>query len=472
MARTSSTHESVIDGLDRAITFAFATLDETSRSNGLERLRGLASETREAVRRHPLGLLELGKKSHPSNFALGLVSGVMNGLQSAVLNNVAPKVPDLNREWVDFPNVLSAADLGNFHYQMAGDLISISRKILHQVDSSFPVEAKQFISLAQFDAVVRVALKHMAAKEKFPIHVPSLVEILHSNFLDSISAGRLLAPSQEELESFIRSYCAKAEQQHLKVIEQEFEARMIQQLLPKAMDISIPLDKYYCWGALCLQAPSSRELLWRYAELNRGLVIKDSKFRCNDDLDAPQALSAENFTNWCELMIPRPLIFGRDQIYFNTDRSDIEINGMLIQKYGVMAISYAIPLNNVEELIVRFGVFLLNARRAYCRVTSSTFLKEEAEALKRIGTKADGLSSRGRVVLHDKSSVLAQLCALMDFEMQHNPEFAASANKAKILTIQERLSCAGFAYSTESIRKACESRRTTLKRIKEYLIAL
>lgn len=472
MARTSPTHESVINELDRAMTFAFIVVSEMARGQDLMRLRKLANETKDEVRNHPLGLLELGKKSHPSLFAVGLVSGVMNTLQSAVIKKMAPELPDLSLEWINLPPLLSAADLEHFHHRGFTDLVSISEKILNQVDSSFPAEAKPFISLAQFDAVSRAVLPRVPTKEKLPIHIPSLVGVLHANFLNSITAGRSPSLKQEEQEHFVQSYCEKSCREHFEVVKNTFQIRMVQRLFPKAVDISIPLGKYYCWGALCAPAPSARELLRIYSALNRAQTVSDSKFRPKDDEKTPKSLSSNAFIRFTEEFIPHPLNSGRGQIYFDTDRSDIKINGLSIQKHGVMAISYAAPLTDIEHWTTRFGVFLLHARRTYCRATRGTFLTEEADALMRISAKADELKGGNRVLLHDKSSVLAHLCALMDLEMQQDPEFSALSSKAKVITISDWLSSAGFTYSIESIRKSCEKRSAVQQRIQDYLSGL
>lgn len=473
MARTSPTHESVINGLDSAMTFAFALLGEMAREHGLVRLRELAEETREAVREHSLGLLELGKKSHTSDFASGLVSSVINRLQSAVVKKKVPELPDLNSEWIDLSRILSAAHLELFHQSGFKDLVSISGKILHQVDSTFPKEAKPFISVAQFDAVGRAVLVGAPSKEKWPIHIPSLIGGLHTNFLDSITAGRSPILTQEELEHLVQRYCAKVEQEYLEVIRQIFVVRMVQRLFPKAVNISIPLEKYYRWGALCKRVPSARELLLMYSALNRAQAVSDSKFRPRDDeKEEPEMLSADVFIHWCEGEIPRPLIFRWGQIFFDTDRSDIKINGLNIQKHGVMAISYAEPMPGIEELATRFGVFLLNARRAYCRATGGIFRSEEVETLKRVQKKADELSREGRALLHDKSSVLGVLCALMDLEMQQDPNFATRPNKVRIIEIHDRMRSAGFTLSCESIRKSCAKGDFMQKSIQEFLMRL
>ena len=455
------------------MTFSFVLAGEMARGEDLMRLCKLASETRDAVRKHPLGLLELGKKSHPSYFAVGLVSRVMNGLQSAVINKMPPGLPDLSLDWIYLPPILSAEHLERFHQCGFNDLVSISDKILHQVDSAFPAEAKPYISLAQFGAVARVVLSRVSTKENLPIHIPSLVGGLHANFLDSITAGRSPIITQKEQEHFVKKYCAKAELEHIEVVRNIFQVRMVQQLLAKAVDISIPLDKYYCWGALCMPAPSARELLSIYSALNRAQAVSDSKFRPKDDKKAPKPIPAKAFIRWREEMVPRPLTVARHgQIYFDTDRGDIKINGLSIQKHGVMTISYAAPLTNIEKLTTRFGVFLLNARHTYCRATRGTLLNEEVEALTRISAKADELDGGDRVLLHDKSSVLAHLCALMDLEMQQNPELANLSSKAKVITISDWLSSAGFTYSIESIRKSCENRNSVQERIQEYLSGL
>ncbi|WP_160310739.1 hypothetical protein, partial [Delftia tsuruhatensis] len=184
----------------------------------------------------------------------------------------------------------------------------------------------------------------------------------------------------------------------------------------------------------------------------------------------PESLSPDYFIRNFEELIPRPLInSGRGQIYFDTDSSDIKINGFSIQKHGMMAISYAAPLTDIEYWTTRFGVFLLHARRAYCRATRGTFLNEEADALTRISAKADEMKGGNRVLLHDKSSVLAYLCALMYLEMEQDPKFSAISSKFKVITISDWLSSAGFTYSIESIRKSCEKRNAVRQRIQDYL---
>lgn len=463
-------HESVINELDRAMTFSFIVINEMARGQDLMRLHKIANKTKDEVKKHPLVLLELGKKSHPSLFAVGLVSGVMNKLQSAVINKMAPELPDLSLEWINLPPILSAADLDDFHHRGFSDFVLISKKILNQVNSSFPAEAKPFISLAQFDAVARVVLPSVPIKEKLPIHIPSLVEGLHANFLNSVTTGRSPILKQEEQEHFVQSYCEKARREHLEVVINTFQVRMVRKFFPNAVDISIPLGKYYCWGALCAPAPSARELLSVYSALNRAQAISDSKFRPKDYEKLPESLSPDDFIRNVEELIPRPLInSGRGQIYFDTDSSDIKINGFSIQKHGMMAISYAAPLTDIEHWTTRFGVFLLHARRAYCRATRGTFLDEEADALTRISAKADEVEGGNRVLLHDKSSVLAYLCALMYLEMEQDPNFSAISSKVKVITISDWLSSAGFTYSIESIRKSCEKRNAVRQHIQDYL---
>lgn len=472
MGRTSPTHESVIDELDCVMTFSFVLAGERARGEDLMRLRKLASETRDALNMHPLSLLGLGNKSHPSYSSVGLVSGVMNTLQSAVINKMAPELPDLSLDWIGFPPILSTEDLERFHQCGFNDLVSISEKILHQVDSKFPAEAKPYISLKQFEAVARRVLARSSIQENLPIHIPSLVGGLHANFLDSITAGRSPFLTQEEQEHLVKKYCVKAEWEHLEVVRDIFQVNMVKKMFAKAVDISIPLDKYYCWGALCVQACSAQEFLKIYSALNRSQAVSDSKFRPKENGESEKPIPAQNFIRWSEKTVPRPRNSRRSQIYFDTDRSDIKFNGLSIQKHGVMAISYATPLTDIEELTTRFGVFLLNARRTYCRATRGKFLNEEAEALTRISAKADELDGGGRVLLHDKSSVLAHLCALMDLEMQLDPELSNLSSKAKVITISDWLSRAGFTYSMESIRKSCEKRTAVQERIQDYLSGL
>jgi len=60
-----------------------------------------------------------------------------------------------------------------------------------------------------------------------------------------------------------------------------------------------------------------------------------------------------------------------------------------------------------------------------------------------------------RNVLHDQSSVLGHLCALMDLEMRRDPVHAQLSKKARMLTIKDWVQKAGFDYGHESIRKSC-----------------
>lgn len=466
MPRTSVEHESILDEMDRALVFAFALRDEMRREPALITLRELPEQAREAASRHPVGLLQLHKPDR-FGFATQLVCRVMNGLQRAVTDQAPPKPPDLNLEWVNVQPNLSGADLDRAHEEGAEYLAHIAAEIVEQVDSGFPAEAKPFVSVAQFEAVSRRVLANMSIDSKTPIHIPSLVGLLHKNFLERVP-GRQPLPFEE----LLTRYCKSAEQEHLAAVEMIFVTRTIQHLLPKAGGISIPLAKHYNWASLSWFLPSPSFLLDMYASLNVSQAVVDSKFKPQVGGAALKPYSANDFLSLFREMTPHPLPKGGTQRYFDTDRYDIRIDGRALQNHVVMAIPYTEPMPDIEKATTHFGVYMLNNRLKYCRATRTQFSKEEGETLARIRGKGNSLTRLTRVLLHDKSSVLGCLCALMTLEMQLDAEFAGMSSKARALTIGEWLLKAGFEYSHESIRKSCEGMERTVEIVQNHLRGL
>lgn len=466
MPKTSDENESVLDELDRTLVFAFALRVEMGREPALIKLRELAEQAREAARHHPVGLRRLGK-SDQFGFAPELVSRVMNGLQTAVADQAPPAPPDLDQKWAYMPPALSGAELDLAHEDGIEYLARIAAEIVEQVDSGFPAEAKPFISAAQFEAVSRRVLANTSTASAVPIHIPSLVGLLHTNFLDRVAGRPPLA-----FRELLARYCESAVREHLAAVEESFVTRTIQHLLPEAGGISIPLAEHYNWASLCWLFPSARVLLDVYASLNVSQAVVDSKFKPPAGADAFKPLPAQDFLSLCRNMTPSPLRKGGTQRYFDTDRCDIRIDGRALQKHAMMAISYTEPLPDIEEATTRFGVYLLNNRRNYCRATRTRFSKEEGETLARIGGKADSLGRLPRVLLHDKSSVLGRLCSLMALEMQLDARFEGLSSKARALTIGEWLLEAGFEYSNESIRKSCEGLGRTVDIVQSHLQGL
>lgn len=446
MPRTEQEHELVIDVLDDLLTFSYAYESEVVAGPALARLAALAREvvSQLAQGRNTL-LFQDGREQESA------VIQVMNLLKAARAAEFPREKATFADAWMNKPPVLAGMELRVVHATRLRDLQVLLGGVVRRLDA-YPEEGKPFISREQVREALLATFPTIAACADLPIHVDTFVALVHQRFLAGLAAD----PTVVAWDVIVEEYTHRAERALPDMLRKTFLDDMVDQLLPAAKDLEIGIDRHYPWGALWREPLSAKELLREYARLNLSRAVADKKFDASrSNVDVPR--HAFEFLHSCGARL-RPAHLGdaaARQLYFNTDATEIRIGGKPVQKHAVMAIPYDIPVQDVEEKVGRFSTYILHHRRRYCAIGRQRLAGEENAAARRLDQEAMLQRKVQRTVLHDTSSVLGHLCALMWLQRRRSAGCPPMAIKEHHITIQEAVRKAGFTYGMESVRKAC-----------------
>jgi hypothetical protein len=460
VGRTTAEHERVIDALDDLITFCYAYEGEISAKGDLGRLQALAAEVHHSLAKN-LNIYRLLQPREKES----IIISVMNGLQSAIHNKATPEEVDFGLAWANKPSVLTVLFLSKVHNEQFSDILQFMTDVLGRLNTSFPPEAKQFITLQQVMATVQAMLRIKQESFAAPIHVDTLSGLLHQYFLMELTLSDPASADPRRWQKMTQKYMEQAAGKLVEMVEAAFVTAMIRKLFPSAQKLHISIDRYYPWGALWKLPMAGKDLLDLYAGLNLSGAVADKKFNCQSVESTKNSVPAAEFFRWVVDNCPRATESSRataNQIYLDTDRVDIRIDGKSIQKYAVMAIRYDKPLRSVEKYLMHFGVYLHTQRQRHCANGQEPRSNDEFAMAQQLAVDAISQRKATRTVLHDKSSVLGHICALTYLQMNRDPHYADALNKVRIPDIVKLVKTAGFEFTEDSIRKACSKRDTQL----------
>ena len=358
--------------------------------------------------------------------------------------------------WDGLPAGLSGLALRRIHARQGGQLVGLLAVLVDRLDSAFPSEAKPFVTREQVAAILRALQRGRSAHFKGPIHVEILGGLVHQEFLAALDRGEAPLAAPGRAQELAHKYVSLAESSFVEMVKAYFVETMVTKLYPRARQLRLTIDRAYSWGALWRQPLAARDCLDLYMGLNLSGAIRDAK--CREAPVPGTGVPGVEFICWGIAAVPRPTGPDKNEtarLFFKSDDSDLRINGKLLQKHAVMVVRYDRPLHDVELALRHFRNYLAHQRKGYC-VDAGEVLNAEEAALERL-RGADMLNDAKvvRSVLHDKSSILGHLCALMDLEMQRDSAYAQLSKKARMLTIGQWVNEAGFAFSGESVRKSC-----------------
>ena len=459
MGRTTAEHERVIDALDDLITFCYAYEGEIGAKDDLGRLQALAAEVYSSLKQKPTLSRLLQQREKES-----IVVSVMNGLQAAIRNKAPPEEVDFGLAWANKPSVFTGLFLNKVHIEQDSDILQFVTDVLGRLNTAFPPEAKQFITLQQVTATVRAMLRIKQETFAAPIHVDTLSGLLHQYFLMGLTLSDPASAGPLRWQKMTQKYMEQAAGKLVEMVEAAFVTAMIRELFPSAQKLHISIDRYYPWGALWKLPMAGKDLLDLYTRLNLSGAVADKKFK-RQSVESTKSAPAAKFIRWVADNCPRATESSRataNQIYFDTDRVDIRIDGKPIQKHAVMAIRYDKPLRSVENYLKHFGAYLQTHRQRHCANGQEPRSNDEFAMAQQLAVDAISQRKATRTVLHDKSSVLGHICALTYLQMNRDPDYADLLNKQKIPTIEKLVETAGFEFKVDSIRKACGKRDTQL----------
>ncbi|WKN21102.1 hypothetical protein [Azotobacter vinelandii] len=465
MGRTTAEHERVIDVLDDLVAFGYAYEGESVANGHLGRLKALADEVISELRKGPNVVTFL--EPHEQEYA---IIGVMNRLKAAICDDALPEEVDFNRAWANKPSVLTGHFLQKVHTEQASGLRKLVAAVIDRLDTAFPPEAKQFITREQVKASVLAMMQNMPSFT-VPIHVDTLAGLLHQHFLMVLEVDEPPLGNPRRWQAMTEEYMRQAEGKLLEMVKEAFVTSMVRQLFSRAKDLHISIDRYYPWGALWKEPMQGEELLHLYARLNLSGAVVDAKFKQDTAERSDAGVPAGEFIRWGAAKCPRAIKSSRVpyQIYFNTDDVDICIDGKVIQKHAVMSIRYDKPLQDVEKHLRHFGMYLLTQRKRHCANGQEPLSAEEDAMARRIEVDIVGRRKASRAVLHDKSSLLGHICALISLQLQRNPLYAGKMKKVQMLEIHDLVRKAGFKYGEESIRKACDKQDKVMEELRLHL---
>lgn len=464
LGRTTTEHERLLDHFDDLLALDYLYESEFAKNPDLGRLKALA-------------LMVAGEVHLPENAPLfpdqrakrlGIIQ-VMNGLQCACRMKAPPPITAFDAAWDGLPAVLNGRALQLIHSKQEELLADMFSVLVARLDASFPSETKPFVTREQVAAMLRSLRGNRLTDFAGPIQVDIFNGLAHQEFLAALDRGTVPLSAPDSAQILAREYVRQAERSFVKMVNDSFIETMVANHYPHARrlreygQLRLTIDRVYPWGALWQQPLAAREALNLYARLNLSGAFLDAKFRAAGAPGA--AIPSAEFIRWAVHMIPRPAEPDREaaaRLFFASDNTELRFDGKLLQKHAVIAVRYDRPLPDVEATLRRFRNYLISQRKRYC-ADGGEALNEDEIALSRL-RDADLLNNFRAVrnVLHDKSSVLGHLCALMDLEMQRDPEYAHESKKARILIIGGWVREAGFAYGYESIRKSCSRSPTEI----------
>lgn len=465
VGRTTTEHELVIDVLDDLITFAYAWEGQLAVNDDLSRLRELIDVIR--------GAIDVDRSTFPwieDSAALHVVIRVMNGLQAGARSGCLPDGPEFDAEWLNKPRVLSSLSLQMANEGYSDEIEHLIGLVLETLEREFMEEVKPFVTRQQVSAVVRKAAKSIPAITAVPIHADTVANIVHQFFLKRLSMSTSVQRETARHGSLAKLYTRQARGVLVRMVEEAFVARMVRELYPRAKDFQIEIDRYYPWGAFCIGPTDPLELLRLYADLNAAGILEDAKFVSR----APppgQPLSADGIIRWGMGYCPRatsPTRSTGPQIYFDTDDAEILINGKRIQKRLVMALRYDQPVPDIQGKLRHYAQYL-SRRGGRHRATDADHAPTAGKATGQLTSQALRERKPERSVLHDKSSVLLHICALMSLSLERSGVAQEMSRKKQHLTILETITQAGFRFSADSVRKACDRRGNEITKVKRML---
>jgi len=470
LGRTSAAHEHIVDILDDWLAFGYLYESELAANPDLLRLRDLAAEvTREVC-------LPANVELFPHELARRrVVCQVMNRLQQACRMNGTRPVAPAGAAWDALDPHLTVRNLRQIHMAQTEQLATLLEALVERIDATFPFEAKPFVTRAQVVATLRVLLRRAPADYTGPLHVDLLVALAHQEFLAALDRAEIPLPTGRA-HALVLEYVSLAERAFADMARDVFVDGIVARLRPRAHRLQFSIDRCYPWGALWRQPPGAHECLALYARLNLAGALRDVKY-CGApsvgtaaETDGFIFSGAEDFMSEGRNSIPRLADPDDEKItrfYFTSDDTELRINNKTVQKHALMAVRYDRPLSDIKGALLAFETYLIRQRTSYCARAGEALNAEESALARRRRAELADDAKPARAVLHDKSSVLAHVCTLMELEMQRDPKYMHTPKKTRLLTIAEWIREAGFKYGSESIRKSCARGPATIAALRK-----
>jgi hypothetical protein len=466
MGRTSREQDLIIDLLDDLMTFAFVYEGELRPGTHVPDLEALGRSV--AAHLEKRATFPLFKTPEERRIAVFIV---LNRLQQEASSPALPERKDVERAWVHSAPNLTTDSLRADHARCGAALLQLVEATVGRLAAD-PAEARGFMTREQVRGTLLATLPAVPACAACPIHLQSLVVLVHQNFLEAFGgpSGRVARNWRDVVNQYMDLALRALEERAKQVVIDG----LVLKHLPAARKLKIGIGRFYSWATVWDRPVAGEDLLVAYASLNASGALRDKKFRNKPEHGAEPSLGFEFIRSWAArrpCLLPQ---FGGSaaRIFFNTDDVDIRIEGRAIQKHALMAMRYDEPLGELNEVVGRFRTYLLSQRRKYCAASRQPLQVEEHAAIQRRTQEAMVGRKTNRSLLHDKSSVLSHLCVLLWVQRQRNLQYEGKSAKAHHRSILEMVQDAGFEFSYESVRKACAINRELPARLREDLARL
>jgi hypothetical protein len=455
MPRVADTENAVLYAFDRLLSFVYAYAAEEAHATELATLRSWATQLQARV--HDSGVIFAFLVSDPQQAVNSAVTSTLNTLWQRVRKGTPPPEVDFAQVWLNKPPVLSGADLEHAHRTRVGDIEAVIRTLRHRMDHAFPPEAKPYVTSKQIGAILR----HLKGGGTVPIHIPTLGRLMEQAFLREANPAPGEPLEAIDVPQIATRYIVEAENAFVRMVCDQFIQEGMDTLYPAARQLTMPLDRVLPWGALWQPPPSSTELLKVYVRLNQSTAIADSKFRASSCRLAVEPFSDLAFLQWVDANVPEPQSTHPSHAsFYSAATASIQIDDRRLVDQAVMTARYDLPVIDLKENIRYFTHYLLHQRQRYCREVGIALAPSERDLLGQLAATRHTKPFSERYVLHDKSSILGQLVGIMDAELTRSAP-PGMLRKEIHSEIMARVNEAGFAFSLESIRKACDRNAAT-----------
>lgn len=450
MPRASDADNAAIDGFDALLTFAYAYAAEDAHASALGQIRYWASQLKDRV--HQSDVAFAFWVSSPTQAVNSAVTSVLNTLFQAVRDGAMRPPVNSALAWLNKPLVLTGADLGHAHRTQRKDIETVFVALRSRLDHAFPPEAKPYVTAEQVGAVLR----HLEVNVTVPIHVETAASLMERALRRDMSSGHDQGSRAANITQLVERYVGEAERALVQLVRDQFIHEATEALYPAACRLKVSLDNVFPWGALWRRPLSGVELLQLYAGLNRSRAITDRKFRDTEAVSGILPVDAEAFRRWILAEVPIPQSMRPSNVLFrSTAMAAIQIDGERLVDTAVMTARYDRPLQGLKQNFGYFTNYVVTQRQRYCNEVGIAPEPSELALMAQLKAKHKAASSIERRILHDKSSVLGHIVGIMDADLTHAAR-TPNLRKVSRAEIFKRVRDAGFDFSLESIRKACD----------------
>ncbi|SDR51261.1 hypothetical protein SAMN05443245_6877 [Paraburkholderia fungorum] len=228
-----------------------------------------------------------------------------------------------------------------------------------KLERVIPEEMKPFTTNRQVLAFVMRFANEQVGAFRSPRHLSSLANAIHTAFIHCHTNQCSIANVELARRNAIEEYRRGAYQAGVASITSAFQSRMAAQKFNRAKLLNIDIDRHYPWGALTEPPRRAKDMLADLAVLISMDREWYKKWRPENLKIALPDTSADQFiarSLWINRRVTPRSASG--PMYFSSERSDIAINGMPLQKQLAMVLPYDRPFPELDQALSRFEKYL------------------------------------------------------------------------------------------------------------------